>query len=319
MTRGPSHGRLDRAEPLANPARRVEGDLMRTFLRLHLVGATILAMLAGSGSAVLAQQAETPEVTSELLFELAIPRSALPDDFTALEGGTWTLEAGTDVTGEPQASQANESMRNRAFLVTSGSLLIEPTTEALLWRTPDTTPVVTPANVDVTLGPGEAIYLPAVSANEIDPLRYLRVANPGTEDATGFTFHAHEGSMGDSFGGFPTGLRWGTWTGRLTAVLNDSDWTSADEAVFRLTRHDSDPGGVIESPAASATRAYFVESGTVQQVRSRPDGESTALWGAGANGKLMSGEDIEQTLTAVGDEAALFLELAAIPRSTTSE
>jgi len=291
---------------------------MRT-VRLSLVGATILAMLGGLGSAVLAQEAEAPDATSELLFELAVPRSALPDDLTALEAGGWTLEAGIDVSGEPQASQANESMRNRAIMVTSGTFLIEPTTEALLWRTPGATPEVTPAGAAVTLGPGAAIYLSSVSADEIDPERYLRVANPGTEDATGFTFHAHEGSMGSPSGGFPTGLRWGTWPGRLTAVLNDLDWTTADEAIFRLTRHGGDPGVAIESPAAPATRVYFVESGAVQQVKSRPDGESTALWGAGTHGKLMSGEDVEQTLTVVGGAAASFLELVAIPRSTTSE
>ena len=47
--RGPSIGRLDRAEPLADPARTSNegGGLMRT-LRATLAGAVMLALLGGS-------------------------------------------------------------------------------------------------------------------------------------------------------------------------------------------------------------------------------------------------------------------------------
>ena len=55
MTRGPSSGRLDRAEPLADPARVSEGGILMSTLRLSLAGAVILALLGGTGGAVLAQ------------------------------------------------------------------------------------------------------------------------------------------------------------------------------------------------------------------------------------------------------------------------
>ena len=51
MTRGPRTGRLDRAEPLANPTRACEGDVMRT-LRSALAGMVIVALLVGAGMVV---------------------------------------------------------------------------------------------------------------------------------------------------------------------------------------------------------------------------------------------------------------------------
>ena len=49
------HGRLDRAEPLANPAREDRGTVMRA-LRLSLAGAVVLALLGGTSGTVLAQE-----------------------------------------------------------------------------------------------------------------------------------------------------------------------------------------------------------------------------------------------------------------------
>ena len=56
MTRGPSTGRLDRAEPLANPARTCKGEHEMPTLRLSIAGTLILALLGGPGGAVLAQE-----------------------------------------------------------------------------------------------------------------------------------------------------------------------------------------------------------------------------------------------------------------------
>ena len=52
------HGRLDRAEPLANPARECWGDVMRT-LRLSLVGTVIFALLGWLSVAAVAQTEES--------------------------------------------------------------------------------------------------------------------------------------------------------------------------------------------------------------------------------------------------------------------
>ena len=302
------------------------------FSALKFIAASVIVVLFGgfllagvlttpqeSGLAP-AQGTGMPAATGESSFELAIPRWALPDDPTALEAGDWTLEAGTDVTGEPQASQANESMRNRAFMVTSGSFLIEPTTEALLWRAPGAAPEITPAGEAVTLQPGEAIYLPAVRADDIDPERYLRLANPGPDDATGVTLHVHEGPIGEPFGGFPPGLRWQTWPGDLVVLPPfATDWTSADEALFRLTHHRADPGTTIESPVAPATTIYMIESGALEQITSGSGGEYRTVWRTGGKYSFQAAEGVEQTLTVAGDEPASFLELVAMPRGSISE
>ena len=252
----------------------------------------------------------TAEATSEILLEMVVPRWALPDDVSAVEFADWVLEAGADSTGEPEASQANESMRSRAFLVLTGELLIEPTTEALLWRGPGA-PQIAPAGEAATLGPGEVIYLPAVADGDIDDERHLRLANPGADAATGLTFHVHEGSIGDPFGGFPAGLMWESWPGPLTAVMNGSDWSASEEALFRISRHAGGPGSVFEVPIAPATAVYPIEAGAVEHSIA---GEPHRKWTAHIKGQLMAVEGVDQALTVVGDDPASFLELVALPR-----
>lgn len=291
---------------------------MRT-LRLTLAGSVILALIGGANCITLAQAAEAPEAASEMLFELSVPRWALPDDIAALEVADWTLEAGTDVTGEQHTSQAYETMRNRAIVVTSGTFLIAPTTDALLWPAPGAAPEVTPAGEAVTLRPGEAIFLPAVPADEIDPERYLRVANPGPENAEGFTFHAHQGSARGSLGSLPPGMQWRTWRGETIGLRNAPEWTAADEVLFQMARYRGHPGSRVETPAGGATRVYFVESGAVERTISGPGGEVASVWRAGRQDMLPAVEGVVQALTVAGDEAASFLELAAIPRTSTSE
>jgi len=56
--RGPHYGRLDRAEPLANPARMNEGGCVMRTPRLALAGTVTLALLGGSSGLVLAQDVE---------------------------------------------------------------------------------------------------------------------------------------------------------------------------------------------------------------------------------------------------------------------
>lgn len=318
-------------------ANRQKGRGFTMFSALKLIAASVILALFGGfliagtltapriDDAMPAAMPESPEAEAVvgILFELAVPRWALPDDPTALEAGGWTLVAGTDVSSMPPASQANESMRNRAFMVTSGAFLIEPTTDALLWRAPGAQPQIAPAAEPVTLQAGEAIYLPAVRADEIDPERYLRIANPGSEDATGVTFHVHEGSTGAPFGGFPSGLRWKTWFGDLVGLGPiTTDWTTADEALFRLTRHRVDAGSLIdsvESTTVPATTIYLMESGALEQIVSGPGGEFGSVWRPRTQYSFQAAENLEQTLTAAGDEPTSFLELVAIPRASTSE
>jgi len=147
-----------------------------------------------------------------------------------------------------------------------------------------------------------------------------RVANPGAYDATGLTFHVHEGPMGGSFGGFPSGLRWRTWSGSLGTLPDATEWTAADAVLFRLTRYGGEPGAAIEwSDPAPAMTMYLMESGAVERMISGPGGEFISVWRSGSKGSRPTADDVEQTLTAVGDEPASFLELVAIPRSSASD
>jgi hypothetical protein len=73
--------RLDRAEPLANPARLEAGDVMRT-LRLALATKITIALLCGLGTAALAQEtdeeATTPAADIEAIADL-IMQAWAPD------------------------------------------------------------------------------------------------------------------------------------------------------------------------------------------------------------------------------------------------
>ena len=70
--RGPSTGRLDRAEPLADPARACKGDVMRT-APAFLVGPVIAAMLVGTamGAAAQSEEPSTPAYVTGTVLELS--------------------------------------------------------------------------------------------------------------------------------------------------------------------------------------------------------------------------------------------------------
>ena len=76
---------LDRAEPLADPPRAREGDVMRT-LRLSLVGTVILVLLGGLGGAATAQDEATGAVE--------------PVAVTGAQTSEWVHTVGTTVNEE---------------------------------------------------------------------------------------------------------------------------------------------------------------------------------------------------------------------------
>ena len=86
MTRGPSTGRLDRAEPLANPTRVSKGDVMRV-LRVSLVGTVILVLLGGTGSVALAQEdVDTVKVTPFTGTRLSAVEGAIDEEWWGADG-----------------------------------------------------------------------------------------------------------------------------------------------------------------------------------------------------------------------------------------
>jgi hypothetical protein len=284
-------------------------------LQRAAIGIAAVLLLGAPINGALSADAGTDDLGfgGETLAELSVPSWALPDDLAALVVGDWTLAAGTDVTGERHTSEANESMRNVAIMVTSGQFLIEPTVDALLWRDPRTMPSMSAAFEPVTLRTGEAIYLPAISADEVDPTQYLRIANPGSVDATAWMAHVHQASS-PVFGGLPPGLRFDAWQGRQVPILNPSEWLAAETIHFRLARHTGPPGFTYVAPRSPASGAFFVESGVAERIMSGPGAELTSRFSTGTGGDLMAAEALEQTLTVTGDGPAAMLVLTAIPQ-----
>jgi len=289
---------------------------MRT-VRLVLAGMVMLALLSGLSGGIVAQDEPTgpAEVGSETLFELTIPSSALPDRFTKLIVEDLKLAADTDGSDhDRRTTQANESMRGRAFLVESGEFLFEPTTDALLWREAGTEPQVAPADQAVTVLPGEAIFLPAVPDSEVDADAYLRVANRGSEDATARSFHTHQ--VGAPFGGFPLGATVGDWKESGGDPLTMVPFDGVD-VLFRLTRRSGGPGVALPLADPPAVAIYYVESGVLELTTRGPHGELTEQWPAREDLDffLPLFEGVEQSLVVVGGDAATVLELVAIPIS----
>ena len=271
-----------------------------------------MALLGGLSGAVVAQgeEAGDSDVVSETVFELLIPSEAMPEDFVRLRVEDWTLAAGTDAFDSFPTNARNEAMRGRAIVVDSGEFVIEPVVDALVWRGAGDEPVIAPAGEVVTVTLGEAIFLPAIPDAEVDPEASLRTANPGSEDATARSFHAHQ--AGGTFSGFPSGLTLGDWD--MAVNLQAMEPFDDVDVLFRLTRISGGPGAPIPTAEAPAVGLYYVEEGDVEQVASGPGGESVLDWPAGKNGFLPRTEGVEQPLYVVGDADASVLELAAIPQ-----
>jgi hypothetical protein len=251
------------------------------------------------------------EVTNETLFELTIPSAALPDDFAYFVVEDLTLAADTVSIDDYRTSQANESMRGRAFLVESGEFLFEPTTDALLWPGSGQAPQVAPAGEAVTVRPGEAIFLPAMADTEVDGENYLRIANPGSEDATARSFHTCDLTP---FGGLASGLSIGDWDeGGYFGHLKEP--FAGVDVLFRLTRWSGGPGAALPLVDPPAVAHYFVESGTLERTVSRPGGEFTDEWRTGKDFFPPLFGEVEQTLAVMGDDTASVLVLVAIPMS----
>ena len=139
------------------------GDVMRT-LRMSMVAALTLALLGSPVGTALAQgdQAGEADVSAEVVWELSIPGSALPDDFVKLVMEDWSLAPGTDTSDARASVLGNEANRGRGLIVESGELVIAPATDALLWRDATGDAETSPAGEPMTLGVGDAMFLPAI-------------------------------------------------------------------------------------------------------------------------------------------------------------
>jgi hypothetical protein len=281
---------------------------MRT-LRLSLVGTVILVLVGWSSNAVMAQEgSDNTGAVGETAWELPIPVDALPTEFVKLVVKEWTLAPGTDTTGDRTSVLGNEALRGRGIFVEGGEWLVTPASDALLWQGTVGEPRTTPAGEAVTLVTGDAILLPAVPHEEVEPDTPIGIANPGTEEATALSFHTHQD--GGSFYGFPQGLTLGDWD--MAAAFDPDAITAFDGAdiILRLSRVAGDPGATVPIPDAPTVAMYFVESGQLEQVVSGPKGDFTWTHDIGRNFQPQHAWPV----TIAGDGSASVLELAAIPR-----
>ena len=165
----------------------------------------------------------------------------------------------------------------------------------------------------VTLGPGDAIFLPAIPADEVDEEAVLRVANPGSQEATAYTFHKHD-LDGGPWLGFPDGVTLDGWDYALG--LAPWDPFNGTDVHVRLSRLTGEPGTMIPVPEPPGVGLYYVESGVLDQVTAGPEREFTTAWRSRHNGSITSTENLEKTLEITGDGPASLLALAVVPVST---
>jgi hypothetical protein len=291
---------------------------MRT-LRLSLVGTVVLVLLGGTGGAALAQDevsGET-EAMSDVVWELAIPNEAIPDDFVKLIMEDWTLDPGIDTSGDPTSVLGNEALRGRGLVIESGEVEVTPATQAMLWRGAEGDPELSVAGEPVRLGSGDAIYLPAIPDADVDKAAPMAFVNPGTEPATARSFHLHQNE--GSFYGYLPGITLGPWdmAGGFDATTHEA--MNGVDILLRLTRMTGAPGASMPAAAAPAFGLYFVEDGHVELVTSGPGGEFVFDWPVGQNGLLPRTEGVEASLRVGGEGEATVFEFAAIPQGTASD
>jgi hypothetical protein len=288
----------------------LKGDRMRS---LGAAGAAIALCLALGGAQAAAQ--DSP-VTEDVLFEVVVPASAVPDPFYALYFEGQTLDPGVDgVIGA-----GVENMRGRTLYVDAGELVIEPMADALLWRQEATIsgfPEDVPAGASVSLAAGDLILLPAIPPDQLDPEAVIGIANPGTEIAVTYGFHMCSGGGAPSF---PEGMRdirpgGGVKTGgKATAPL------ASEDAVVRLTRTTLEPGATAGLDEDALFALHRLESGTIDVSFTSTVNDKTFIWSWEPGGVLPSRVGkTDWELRASSDTPASMLTLSGVERPASPE
>jgi len=292
-----------------------KGGSMFTMMRVTtaavlfaLVGTGLLISMADGPASVPGAPAAESSPSDGVLFELTIPPDALGDHLSKVGVERWIVASGADAV----IKAANEAYRGRGIVVDEGEFDVTPFAEALLWRAadgPGAARSIAPAGELTTLTAGDAIFLPVIPEEELDPRDVLRISIPGDGDATAWSFHTHQ-SVG-SFLGYPEGLTIGAWDASfsspdMVAPLMDGG------AVFRLTRSTVDPRTSLDIADAPELAIYHVERGELEYVL----GAFSEGWPAGRRGGVVWPiASTEQTLTATADEPTRFLRLDVMPAS----
>lgn len=241
-------------------------------------------------------------MTGEVLYAITVPPEAIPVGLVKIPVDQLTVAPGLDVVIPPD----NEAIRGRGCLVRSGTLVVVPVVDALLWRSADAVggpSAVTPGGAPVTLEAGDVLLLPAVPEAQVDPVTGVGLANPGSNEAVVFCFHLHQPR--GQFSGWPDGI---TSTGGATdSDPLDMQATEAGGALFRLTRLALPVGGSVSLPADAAYAFYIPDEGRIRSSAGGP------TWAAGTGWWLSARTDPPAQMEVAGEEPAVVLELAVIP------
>jgi hypothetical protein len=223
--------------------------------RLPIVGMALL-MLLGGGLPVLG---DDDAVTEDVLFEVSVPASAVPDPFLNLYFEGHTIAPGADGF----IRLGVEYMRGRALYVDAGELVIAPGADALLWRqeaTVDGEPEDVPAGESVSLMAGDLILLPAIPRDEVDTQASIHIANPGTETSVTYGFHMCTGGGGPAW---PEGVATIPPYYGVAMAATELAPLSSEDAVVRLTRRTLEPSAATGLDEEALFGLHRLESGAV--------------------------------------------------------
>jgi hypothetical protein len=263
-----------------------------------LLQLVIEPIATGSGNvAAPSDPPESGDLARETLFGLTIPHEMLPDRLEHVRVGRYVWAAGADSLIDP----TDPSWQGRAILVESGELLVTPAIDGLMWHGGGGPAEIAPALEADSLSTGEAIYLPPMGASTTGKTGMLRIANPGSEDATALTLQ-----MGPSIpmSGLPAGLTTDAWHTRLV-------WTEAmdsiggHDALIRASRISAGPGSSMSMPEGAVVAFYHVEEGEAGYLV----GDSPLPWARGHG--IVSLPDEAVVVTGAGP--AILLELTVGP------
>ena len=269
--------------------------------RLWAASAAMLVCLALGGLPAMAQE-ESPAVgQGEVLYEITVPETAIPDALGKVVVEEWTVAPGTDVT----IAYDNEGILGRGMIVESGQLEVTPAYDALLWTgeaAQGGSPVIIPAGEPVSLAVGDVLLLPAIPREQLDPTREVRIGNAAATDAEVFAFHMH---WWESFPGWPAGIR--STPGITFWGAAELGRVQAGDTTFRLTRLTAPPGSTLPFPSDAAFFFDYLESGAI--------GTEQRTWSVAGTGAAAT--EADPPLAVTGDGPAAVLELAVIPSVET--
>ena len=276
--------------------------------RLTVTGVVTALLLIGTG---VPAAAEEGTATEDVLFEVVVPASAVPDPFRTLYFEAQTVDPGADAI----VGAAAENMTGRAIYVDTGELLIEPVTDAFLWRQEATfgsDPDEVPAGAPVRLAAGDLILLPTIPDTEAVGDAALRIANPGSEMAVTYGFHLCGGGGSPAW---PEGMGHIPPAGGVSFPGGHLAPLASAEAVVRLSRTTLEPGATTGLDDDVLFGLGRLESGSIDaSFNDKTDGAlRMRSWEPGRELPFVLGTDWELRASSHVPASMLYLSGVEVP------